>query len=415
MELSTVIVLSFFIVSNVGLFISEKLKKKDIERQLQILKNKKLSKGAKLEDLDDDDLKDEIEPKQRYAWIFSVIICLDIWIGGAIITHLWASHFFIEVGPEDSRRALFGDSFGAVNALVSALAFAGMIVAFVLQRYELRLQRKELKDSRDEMERQTMQFEFQNENIRIQRFENLFYNMLNLQQEIVDGLKYNYVDKEVIVNSNGMDYPHKLRRDVDKTVSGREVFRYTYEEAVIILPGGGYVVGFKSFLKIKGMAAYNRLRIPTYYDHYFRHLYRIVQFVDSQGFSFEDSYKYISLLRGTLSRYELVWLYYNALDPSHHKFKKLIEKYSLLNNLRVSLLTRCKEADDFYNKRGITLEEIKRNHCSESDFEYFLTDNDKDIKKYYFSAFWKKEKINKVQTILGRWREMVNVETKDGL
>ena len=38
----------------------------------------------------------------------------------------------------------FGDMFGAVNALFSGLAFAGVIVAILMQREELNLQRKEL-------------------------------------------------------------------------------------------------------------------------------------------------------------------------------------------------------------------------------------------------------------------------------
>ena len=115
------------------------------------LRKQLLANGTLESEIDDDELKDEIEPKQVYSWILGIVICLDIWILGAVATHWWADAFFNEVGETDSNKALFGDSFGAVNALVSAFAFAGMIVAFVLQRYELRLQRKELKDNRAEM------------------------------------------------------------------------------------------------------------------------------------------------------------------------------------------------------------------------------------------------------------------------
>lgn len=48
-------------------------------------------------------------------------------------------------------RALFGDSFGAAAALVSALAFAGLIRSVRLQSGELRLQRKELELQREEL------------------------------------------------------------------------------------------------------------------------------------------------------------------------------------------------------------------------------------------------------------------------
>ncbi len=49
-------------------------------------------------------------------------------------------------------RGQFGDWFGAVNALFSGLALAGVIVALVMQRKELGYQRKELSLTRAEME-----------------------------------------------------------------------------------------------------------------------------------------------------------------------------------------------------------------------------------------------------------------------
>lgn len=58
--------------------------------------------------------------------------------------------FFIEK-PED--RAVFGDMFGAINALISGFAFAGVIYAILLQRSELELQRKELQLTRTELSR----------------------------------------------------------------------------------------------------------------------------------------------------------------------------------------------------------------------------------------------------------------------
>lgn len=50
-------------------------------------------------------------------------------------------------------RGTFGDMFGAVNALFSGLALAGVICAILLQSQELKLQREELKLTRDELRR----------------------------------------------------------------------------------------------------------------------------------------------------------------------------------------------------------------------------------------------------------------------
>jgi hypothetical protein len=55
------------------------------------------------------------------------------------------------VGEEKSGP--FGDTFGAINALFSGFAFAGVIVAILLQREELMLQREELSLTRAELRR----------------------------------------------------------------------------------------------------------------------------------------------------------------------------------------------------------------------------------------------------------------------
>lgn len=53
----------------------------------------------------------------------------------------------------ESGRGTFGDMFGAVNALFSGLALAGVVCAILLQREELSLQRAELELTRQELSR----------------------------------------------------------------------------------------------------------------------------------------------------------------------------------------------------------------------------------------------------------------------
>lgn len=349
MQLPWFIFIGALILINGALIATEICRRWAISNQLSALREEKLKRGVPSENLNEDDLRDEIEPNQHYSWIIAIMVCLDIWLAGAAITHLWAESFFEDVPNGDSRKALFGDSFGAVNALISAFAFAGMIVAFILQRYELRLQRKELRDNRAEIEQQTKQFEAQNANLEIQRFENLFYNMLNLQQSIVNGLRYVYYDKEyrtVALDGGGtVDNKHFERREI----IGRDVFRYLFESVELKVKDSpeGVVHGYRWYLYYEGLSKYDTTLALTCFDHFFRHVYKIVQFVDTQDFDYDAKYKYLSFLRGTLSRYELVWLFYNTLNPSFYKFKRLIEKYSLLKALRNDLLTVSKEFNDF--------------------------------------------------------------------
>ncbi|MCA0450752.1 MAG: hypothetical protein LCH62_13440 [Proteobacteria bacterium] len=75
--------------------------------------------------------------------VFSIILIVHAGSAAAII------YFF----GDWSERGQFGDLFGAVNALFSGLAFAGVIVTILLQREELRLQRLELSQTREELRR----------------------------------------------------------------------------------------------------------------------------------------------------------------------------------------------------------------------------------------------------------------------
>ena len=80
------------------------------------------------------------------------------------------------------------------------------------------------------------------------------------------------------------------------------------------------------------------------FDHYFRHLYRIIKYIDEADSSlieYEKKYEYSGIVRATLSQFEILLLYYNGF--SHPKFKILIEKYALLNNIRLELMATADE------------------------------------------------------------------------
>lgn len=75
-------------------------------------------------------------------------------------------------------RGTWGDMFGGVNALFSGLAFAGVVIAILLQREELSLQRQELAETRAEIAGQREEMELQNATLRAQLFESSFIQLL---------------------------------------------------------------------------------------------------------------------------------------------------------------------------------------------------------------------------------------------
>jgi hypothetical protein len=73
--------------------------------------------------------------------ILAACAIVVVWaLGGALI--------YFTQAPAD--RGSFGEMFGAISALFSGLAFAGVICAILLQREDLALQRTELQLTREE-------------------------------------------------------------------------------------------------------------------------------------------------------------------------------------------------------------------------------------------------------------------------
>ena len=194
------------------------------------------------------------------------------------------------------------------------------------------------------------------------------------------------------------------------------MFRYIFVESEFSFEDGpgtkALITGFGNILYNMGYSVYEYSKTPTRFDHYFRHLYKILQFVDGQGFPYDEAYKYVSFLRGTLSRYELVWLYYNALSPRNRKMKELIQKYSLLKNLRPDILSRTKETSDYFHEQGLSLQDMEREGFSCKDFEHYLTDDPEDPSKFYLSAFWKPSEIGEGQAFYERWANFVKSRAK---
>jgi len=115
-------------------------------------------------------------------------------ISGAIIVILCYAALLIYLAwPIDeisiNKAGSFGDSFGILTSLFSALAFSGMIITILLQKEELGLQRQELADTRREITAQK-------EILRTQSFNDNFYRLIdyykdNLSQVVVLDKKNN--------------------------------------------------------------------------------------------------------------------------------------------------------------------------------------------------------------------------------
>ncbi|MFC4094565.1 hypothetical protein [Euzebyella saccharophila] len=85
---------------------------------------------------------------------FNKSITVTILIVLLIFFLLWAA--MVNWYPIPSTASEFGDSFGGLNTLFSALAFAFLIVTVVMQKNELQLQRQEISNTREELKKSAL-------------------------------------------------------------------------------------------------------------------------------------------------------------------------------------------------------------------------------------------------------------------
>lgn len=282
--------------------------------------------------------KDKIDKEETKSLLW-------VWIVLAIIgvIAMWSVSWFLINRNIDcsTDRGTFGDMFGAVNSLFSGLAFAGLIATLLYQREELKLQREELAQTREELKGQREEFEEQNKTMKRQRFENTFFNMLSLQQEIVANLSIDEVHKT-------FDFSTHTQDEQRTSYNGRTIFREIYLNLKITISKHTFK-GIRHAIQANDYGVYSYISDTTRFDHYFRHLYRIFKYIDSCNLiTDEERYDYACIVRSQLSDYELVMLFYNCLTANgKDKFKPLIETYAIFNNLREELLANA-EHKKFY-------------------------------------------------------------------
>lgn len=277
--------------------------------------------------------------------------------------------------PQREDVGTFGDGAGLFNAFFSFLAFMAVLLTIYLQSR---------KDGHDKQNGARVLFE-QEFFAMVGMLENIvshlrFCDRLNLEQSkvIADATKellkkYNIYGN---LNSNKDKNSPQL-----KVVEGRDVFRYLYADRENYSLRS--IVGKDK--DIRATMESQEYCFDGTLDHYFRYLYRILKHIDESKLldSLDEPQKekeyYAHILRAQLSNYELLMLFYNGLlGENPNTIKKLVEKYSMFNNLRAWELGKFQK--EYY--QAILDEEI----CENPDnFDPQIT--------YSVAAFWDDNKL----------------------
>lgn len=285
-------------------------------------------------DADLENLATKITQFTNWAWIF-------VWFGVAVaIISIFI--YFCKNTETGFGLNLLGDFMAGTVASIWSLAglffiyvaFLGQKQQLLNQQLEIMYSQLEVKHTRLELAGQKQEMKEQNETLRQQKFENTFFQLLNLFSSIVNSLD--------------------LRKSSSKTdviSTGRDCFEIFYKRLQGTLQGNNqHISGYtkQNSTAIQAINAYGQFYDNNKSDmsHYFRTLYHIIKFVDKS--TIENKKQYTSIVRAQLSSYEQVMLFYNCLhDNGNEKFKPLIEKYSLFKNLDTSLIFNQQHLDEY--------------------------------------------------------------------
>jgi hypothetical protein len=288
-----------------------------------------------------------------FILIFLVWWYASSWIDGNIKGVVSANE------TDAQARGLFGDKFGAVNSLFSGFAFAGIIFTILLQRRDLTQTR--------------IAFEEQTKIAEVQRFDNTFFNLLDLHNSITEKLVdlggngrsafCSFNEKLLRVDA---DFPafsalSKLDREKIRIIRDcRLINTHLYPEL-----NDADVSNIESSLQSGTSACDNYLDTDTRmheekirkaytksaishidnYSHYFRNLYNLFLFIDKSAcINDVDRLHYAKIVRSQLSEPELVALFYNSLtkielpgrdsmELGYPKMGRLLVRYDILQNM----------------------------------------------------------------------------------
>ena len=268
------------------------------------------------------DLEDKIAFYTKWAWGFV--------IGGFVIS-IVGILFYIIGDIESFNLNLLGDFYGGSVASIWSLAGLFFIyVAFLGQKQQLLNQQKEImfsqleiKYTRLELEGQKKEMIEQNQTLSQQKFDNVFFQLLNANSKNVNSMNIRKTDGMNSVISEGRDCFKMFYDRLEHYISKQNNLNIVVEKASL----GETLEGYNLFFE----------KNQNNLGHYFRTLYHIIKYIDESDI--KNKKTYTNFLRAQLSSHELVLLFYNCLSENGiEKFKPFIEKFSLLKNMSRELI-----------------------------------------------------------------------------
>lgn len=202
-----------------------------------------------------------------------------------------------------------GDFFGGfLNPTLTFITFMGLLVTIVLQN-------KELKESREEAKRSADALSAQSATMQDQLFDQSFFNMLSLHQDIVNSIE--------LKDHPGPNASHKGRDAINKIYM---IFKSVYLNQASEVD---------SALRIEQSWKRYWLDNQAKLNHYFRSLESIILTIENTS---AHKTKYVNLVKSQLSNQELCIIFYYGLSIEGENLKPQLNRYKIFQHLPKNLL-----------------------------------------------------------------------------
>ncbi|MGI0525980.1 putative phage abortive infection protein [Rhizobium giardinii] len=243
----------------------------------------------------------------RTVWVVSAALILAAawlaWVCQYLLFQLFGHQW------ESATLGQWGDTFGALNALFSALAFVAVLFT--------------LKQQRDDLARQQKQILAAERDQHLQRFERTFYELLRLLREARDDVQFRYSSE--YLNSISSSESKRVR------VAGTEAFKRAQFELLHWIE-----VAETSSAKLSsdefGQLYIKRVhsRYESTLGPYFRLLYTLLMRIhEDKVLKDIEKHRFGNLLRSQLTSHEVALCCYNGLAAVSGSFKGLVTEFRL--------------------------------------------------------------------------------------
>jgi hypothetical protein len=209
-----------------------------------------------------------------------------------------------------------GDSFGGLNALLTAIAGALVFWAGFMQHQTLKQVREEAKSERSHRN--------------IQEFESLFFRLLELTATAVERIEGPKRSDKQLPRHKGTRALDSLARSLYDHVGAHRGNQTDSQKQLFAL--------------VEGYLTKIYDRQPSAFGPYLRLLYQTFKHVAESTLSEEQQVRYANIARGQISEGAVLLLAVNGLAPNGYKFVPLIEKFGLLEHMHRRYRTEYEQA-----------------------------------------------------------------------